>query len=256
MTSKEGIRLLAVLVIGLLLGVLVSRSQDAPKEPGITSIDSESSRVSQEFRSNPRVPRKGEDQPLISDAEAEMRRLGTLRDLPAVNYELLSEDGEINSYALDAAGLEYEDRDALKKIVHEALDEMSKVISSKTRMNVELTEKDRGYFVYDTPAFADEGSALIKKLTSQLEEKFGDEASKVLMNGLHTDRKFAGFGKFESRIEFDDNGALVDQFTSTPQFTLSLKDPKTGRIIYSVRSTKESLLRNNFGNSFLLKDDK
>jgi hypothetical protein len=243
------------LIVGLSAFVFVEFSGEKNGDSGSKSLVSNAGtrdlRIrSGEVRRNP--------SPAISERtsshEAEMKRLGILRSSPDVSYSLLGEDGEITSHALEVAGLEYEDRVEVKKIVDKSLSEISRVIAEKTRVNKELSNEDRGYFVYDIPSFAEEGENTVASLASQLSKRFGEGASDALIAGLHTSRRFAGFGKFESRIVFDDNGPLVnplDGALAAPQFTLTLKDPKTGRIIQTVRSTNESLLKSNLGDSFL-----
>ncbi|YCM43864.1 hypothetical protein V2O64_21380 [Verrucomicrobiaceae bacterium 227] len=185
-----------------------------------------------------------------------MRRTGMLRDKPDVEYQLLGEDGEVTSYALDAAGLNYDDRGKVKEIVDQSLDELSKALAEKVRYNEELSAEDRGYYVYDIPTFEEDGTAVLEKLSSRLQDHYGDDASKALIAGLHTDRHFAGFGKFESRVIFDDHGSLVNKLDGGTQFDLTIKDPKTGRILSEIRSTKHSLHQTHLGSAFIKKTER
>ena len=175
-----------------------------------------------------------------------------LRDLPDVSYNLLGEDGEVTSYSMEVAGLHLDEREKVKQIVGNSLSQVSRIIAKKARFNSELSDVDGGYSVYDIPPFVEEGKAVIASLAGELTARFGETASDALVAGLHTNDRFAGFGRFESRVEFDEHGSLVNPLDrGRPQFTLTLKDPKTGRIIQTIRSTKESLLRSNLGDSFV-----
>jgi hypothetical protein len=243
------------LIVGIFLDSLWFRENLDPRHGVRESSGHRVSEGSRSGRQGSRSSAVNHGEFVESSSEAEMKRMGILFDTRPVDYQLLGEDGEVNSFALDAAGLRYGDRDKVKKIVDQSLVKVSEVMALKARLNESESDDGRGYYVYDIPPFASEGNAVVEKLADQLREEYGDAASKALMDGLHSERCFAGFGKFESRVVFDDYGSLVNKLNTNgpPQFTLTLKDSKTGRIISSLRSTKPSLLKANLGTAFVEK---
>jgi hypothetical protein len=139
-------------------------------------------------------------------ANQEMIDAGMIVSSPSVSsFRLLGANLKVTDNALEAAGLDPSERDAVQAKIDKLWKDMSAGMAIRVRANDVKSNPSKGIYVFNIPANPELGNKLLSSLKSDLEQKYGVNSAQTLVGGFQTMQHFGNFGKLDIEVKFQRN---------------------------------------------------
>ncbi|GAA5478017.1 hypothetical protein [Haloferula helveola] len=242
--------LLLILVILLVVLRSINGSDVSSKIGGGTPDEGRMSEVERaENRDAPLSPKSAARTAPANRDESrpwEVNREGNLGDRESRGFVLLDGSGKVTARAIEMAGLETDDIDAVESALADAWKKMSAAMASRARFDATSSDAENRVFVYRVASFPSEGDAALEAMYQNFADTFGADSAAILMRGFDPWQHFGNFGKYEIEVRYEPN-TFRPQIYGETNTRIRFFDPATGKEAGGASSLESETIANYIG---------